>query len=50
LSKRISESIDKLESLALEGLESGPAIEASPFYWQEKHRQLDERLKKTETR
>lgn len=43
-------AMDELESLALEGLESGPAIEAGPAYWQEKHRQLDERLKKSETR
>jgi hypothetical protein len=41
---------DELTSLALEGLESGDAIEAGPSYWQEKHRQLDERLKKTGTR
>lgn len=41
---------EELEALALEGLESGPSIEVGPSYWQDKHRQLDERLKKTETR
>lgn len=41
---------EELEALALEGLESGAPIEVGPSYWQEKHRQLDERLKKTETR
>ncbi|MFI5094843.1 MAG: type II toxin-antitoxin system ParD family antitoxin [Candidatus Acidiferrales bacterium] len=41
---------EELEALALEGLESGAPIEAGPSYWQDKHRQLDERLKKTETR
>ena len=44
------QGIEELEALALEGLESGTPIEAGPSYWQEKHRQLDERLKKTETR
>lgn len=33
-----------LESLALEGLNSGEAIEVGPGYWEEKHRRLDERL------
>jgi hypothetical protein len=41
---------EELESLALEGLNSGDAIEAGPGYWEEKHRRLDERLKKTGTR
>jgi hypothetical protein len=36
---------EELESLALEGLDSGPTIEAGPGYWEAKHRQLDERLK-----
>lgn len=35
------------ESLALEGLNSGDPIEVGPGYWEEKHRRLDERLKKT---
>ena len=41
---------DELEALALEGLESGAPIEVGPSYWQEKHRRLDERLNKTNTR
>jgi hypothetical protein len=41
---------EELEALALEGLESGAPIEVGPSYWQDKHHQLDERLKKTETR
>ena len=44
------QGMEELEALALEGLESGAPIEAGPTYWQEKHRRLDERLKKTETR
>jgi len=40
----------ELESLALEGLNSGTPIEAGPGYWEEKHRRLDERLKRTGTR
>ena len=44
------EAIEELEALAIEGLESGAPIEAGSSYWQDKHRQLDERLKKTETR
>jgi len=38
---------EELEALALEGLNSGDAIQAVPGYWEEKHRRLDERLKKT---
>jgi hypothetical protein len=41
---------DELEALALEGLESGAAIEVGPAYWQERHRRLDERLSNTEPR
>lgn len=41
---------DELQTLALEGLNSGNPIEVGPGYWEEKHRQLDERLKKTGTR
>ncbi len=44
------EAIEELEALAVAGIESGAAIEAGPAYWQDKHRQLDERLRKTETR
>ena len=40
---------DELEALALEGLNSGEPIEVAPSYWENKHRQLDERLKKTGT-
>jgi len=39
------EDIDELEALALDGLDSGDPIEASPAYWEEKHRRLDARLK-----
>ena len=41
---------EELESLALEGLKSGEPVQAGPGYWDEKHRRLDERLKKTGTR
>jgi hypothetical protein len=35
---------DELETLAIEGLESGEPIEIGPAYWEEKHRKSDERL------
>jgi hypothetical protein len=38
-------ALEELETLALEGLNSGESFEAGPAYWQEKHRSLDERLK-----
>ena len=41
---------DELEVLALEGLNSGEAVEVGTGYWEEKHRRLDERLKKTGAR
>ena len=41
---------EELEVLALEGLNSGDTIEVGPGYWEEKHRRLDERLKRTGTR
>jgi hypothetical protein len=41
---------DELESLALDGLNSGDPIGVGPGYWEEKHRRLDERLKKTGAR
>jgi hypothetical protein len=41
---------EELESLALDGLNSGEPIEAGPGYWEERHRHLDERLKKTASR
>ncbi len=37
----------ELELQALEGLQSGAPIEVGRDYWEEKHRRLDERLKKT---
>lgn len=43
-------ALDELEEIALEGLNSGDAITAGPGYWEDKHRRLDERLKKTGTR
>jgi hypothetical protein len=39
------EPVEELEALALEGLNSGDPIEASPGYWEEKHRRLDALLK-----
>jgi len=44
------EAEDELEALALEGLNSGEPIEVEPGYWEQKHRQLDERLSKTGSR
>jgi len=41
---------DELEALAWEGLNSGEPIAARPGYWEEKHRRLDERFKKTGAR
>lgn len=41
---------DELEALGLEGLNSGEPIAVGPGYWEAKHRQLDERLKKTGTK
>lgn len=38
-------AIDELESLALEGLNSGDPITPGPGFWEEMHRRLDERLK-----
>lgn len=35
---------EELETLALEGLDSGTPIEIGSGYWKEKHRLLDERL------
>jgi hypothetical protein len=40
---------DELEALAIEGLDSGEPIEVGSGYWEDKHRQLDERFKKTGT-
>jgi hypothetical protein len=41
---------EELEALALEGVNSGEPIAVGPDYWPEKHRLLDERLKRTGTR
>jgi hypothetical protein len=38
---------EELESLALQGLNSGDPIEVGPGYWEDKHRRLDERLNGT---
>jgi hypothetical protein len=40
---------NELETLALEGLNSGDSVEAGIGYWEEKHRRFDERLKGSET-
>jgi antitoxin ParD1/3/4 len=36
---------EELESLVLEGLDSGDPIETGLGYWEEKHRRIDARLK-----
>jgi len=41
---------EELEALALEGLNSGDSVEADERYWEEKRRQLIERLRKTGAR
>ena len=38
----------EMTTLALEGINSGAPMEVDARYWQEKHRRLDERLKKTD--
>lgn len=40
----------ELAHIALEGLQSGNPIEVGPGYWEEKHRRLEERLKKNKAR
>jgi hypothetical protein len=37
---------DELESLAVEGLNSGEPVEVRPGYWEDKHRRLEERFNK----
>jgi len=37
-----------MTTFALEGINSGAPMEVDARYWQEKHRRLDERLKKTD--
>ena len=41
-------AVEEITTLALEGMNSGEAMEVDARYWEEKHRRLDERLKKTE--
>ena len=41
---------EELTALALEGLNSGEAVEVNADYWEAKHRRLDERLKDTGSR
>jgi hypothetical protein len=36
---------EDLESIALEGVNSGDPIQSGPGYWEERHRRLDARLK-----
>ena len=36
---------DRLEKLLLEGLDSGPGVEVTPEFWEERHRELERRLK-----
>ena len=40
---------DELETLAFQGINSGEPIEVWSGYWEEKHRRLETRLKKTGT-
>jgi hypothetical protein len=44
------DAVSELESLATEGLTSGDPIEVGPRYWEEKHRSLDERLNRSQSR
>ena len=39
---------EEIATLALEGINSGAPMEVHASYWEEKHRRLDESLKKTE--
>ena len=39
---------EEMTTFALEGINSGAPMEVDARYWQEKHRRLDERLKKTD--
>ena len=41
-------AIERLEELIQEGIDSGPPIEVNDAYWERKHRELDEYLRKTE--
>ena len=50
LLKAQADAMDELQSLAAEGLNSGDPIEVGAGYWEEKHRQLDERLNRSQGR
>ena len=41
---------EEIESLAIEGLNSGDPFEPDAHYWEEQHRRLDERLKASSAR
>jgi len=41
---------DELQTLALEGLNSGAPITIDAAYWEEKHRRLEARLNQSRTR
>ena len=45
LARADREAEEELETLALEGLNSGDPIEPGPGYWEERHRRLHEGLK-----
>ena len=40
-------AMEELESLALEGLNSGEPIEVGSGFWEAKHRRLEEKLKQS---
>jgi uncharacterized protein YoaH (UPF0181 family) len=44
------DALEELQSLAVEGLNSGDPIEVGAGYWEEKHRRLDERLNRSQGR
>ncbi len=44
LVKTDKQALTELESLAIEGIDSGDPIEPGPDYWEEKHRKLHEFL------
>ena len=41
------EAMKEAETLALEGVRSGNAMEAGVDYWEKMHRRLDERIKRS---
>jgi hypothetical protein len=42
--RAVQQGAEELETLALEGLNSGAPLQIGPEFWQEKHLRLDERL------